>query len=455
MTTDSDFLRAFLESPEDDDLRLVFADWLDDHGDLRGELMRLQVLLGRRDGDENLRRQQEKRLRELLDHHAPVWVEPLRKRIEQCCFSRGMLHLWADATLLLKDLPHDRLTREACRWVEVLHLRGLGSQEVLAMAAFPHLTALDLSFATLNLPVGGDLLPSPLHGLSGLPSWQYLRSLNLERARVGEAGVRWLAHEADLPRLRSLNLRSNGIDAAGVAELAAMTGMPRLTSLNLANNSLDDAGLGHLISGSVFRGLEALNISYCGLSPAGISWAFGEHLTRVHPKSSLPLNVLNLAGNRLSPVGCSVLAHAPQLENLVALDLSDTHLQDDGLVALADAAHLPYLTSLQLNANGIGDAGLQVLARSPLLGRLTSLGLSRCPIHDAGVVALVESPLAVRLTRLELELCDLGNATANALARSPWMSNLTHLRIQRDRLSEEARSALRDRFGGTGILNFF
>src|SRR5262245_52794332 len=100
MTTDADFLRAFLESPDDDDLRLIFADWLDDHDDLRGELMRLQILVSRRDGDEKSIRNKEQRLRDLLRHQVPGWVAPLRGRVEHCLFSRGMLHLWADAPAL-------------------------------------------------------------------------------------------------------------------------------------------------------------------------------------------------------------------------------------------------------------------------------------------------------------------------------------------------------------------
>jgi uncharacterized protein (TIGR02996 family) len=37
------FLAAVHDTPEDDGPRLVFADWLDDHGDPRGEFLRLEV----------------------------------------------------------------------------------------------------------------------------------------------------------------------------------------------------------------------------------------------------------------------------------------------------------------------------------------------------------------------------------------------------------------------------
>jgi uncharacterized protein (TIGR02996 family) len=39
------FLRAVCEHPDDDRPRLIFADWLDEHGDPRGEFIRLQCAL--------------------------------------------------------------------------------------------------------------------------------------------------------------------------------------------------------------------------------------------------------------------------------------------------------------------------------------------------------------------------------------------------------------------------
>jgi uncharacterized protein (TIGR02996 family) len=41
MHDESAFLQAMQENPEDTALRLVFADWLEEHVDPRGELMRL------------------------------------------------------------------------------------------------------------------------------------------------------------------------------------------------------------------------------------------------------------------------------------------------------------------------------------------------------------------------------------------------------------------------------
>jgi uncharacterized protein (TIGR02996 family) len=39
------FLRAIAEEPDDDTCRLVFADWLEEHGDWRAEFFRLDCRL--------------------------------------------------------------------------------------------------------------------------------------------------------------------------------------------------------------------------------------------------------------------------------------------------------------------------------------------------------------------------------------------------------------------------
>jgi uncharacterized protein (TIGR02996 family) len=39
-------LQAILESPDDDDVRLIYADWLEDHGDdARAQFIRMQILV--------------------------------------------------------------------------------------------------------------------------------------------------------------------------------------------------------------------------------------------------------------------------------------------------------------------------------------------------------------------------------------------------------------------------
>jgi len=45
MTHDQAFLQAIIDVPDDDSLRLIYADWLEEQGDLRGKFLRIECRL--------------------------------------------------------------------------------------------------------------------------------------------------------------------------------------------------------------------------------------------------------------------------------------------------------------------------------------------------------------------------------------------------------------------------
>jgi uncharacterized protein (TIGR02996 family) len=84
--TDDDraFIRAILADPSDDAPRLVYADWLDERGDMRGRFLRLEVelagLLNPPAGAQAL-----VELRGLAGEIDPKWIALIdRPRIENC-----------------------------------------------------------------------------------------------------------------------------------------------------------------------------------------------------------------------------------------------------------------------------------------------------------------------------------------------------------------------------------
>ena len=82
-----DFLAAILEAPDDDAPRLVYADWLDEHGQPeRAEFIRVQCELARRD-DPALRRREA----ELLAAHHDAFAGPLLAPGFRFRFSRGFI----------------------------------------------------------------------------------------------------------------------------------------------------------------------------------------------------------------------------------------------------------------------------------------------------------------------------------------------------------------------------
>src|SRR5438876_11796716 len=89
--TDADaFLRLILAEPDADGPRLIFADWLDEHGDpARAEFVRVQCALAHLpDGDKRAPTLKE-RAKVLLEENLVPWGEPLRGLAAKWEFHRG------------------------------------------------------------------------------------------------------------------------------------------------------------------------------------------------------------------------------------------------------------------------------------------------------------------------------------------------------------------------------
>lgn len=105
--TEEDFLKEIWAAPLDDGPREVFADWLQQRGDPRGELIVLQLAIARgRPGDP----EQKKRLtrvRALLAEHGRKWMGPLEPVVmAEHVFVRGFLHAARVSWRKLAAAPH-------------------------------------------------------------------------------------------------------------------------------------------------------------------------------------------------------------------------------------------------------------------------------------------------------------------------------------------------------------
>ena len=72
------FLKAIRDNPDDDTAPLIYADYLEERGDPRGELIRVQIHLLRRDYNDPLRPVLARRELELLNTHGSRWTEALQ-----------------------------------------------------------------------------------------------------------------------------------------------------------------------------------------------------------------------------------------------------------------------------------------------------------------------------------------------------------------------------------------
>jgi len=337
------FLDAIRGRPDDDAPRLIFADWLDEQGDPRGEFIRVQCALARQPGFDQpgqpfgidlssllgipagllghadvFRRQAadavndprgqalEAQSHRLLEQHLDAWLWPWRMTQAGWSFHRGLLRITAEAEDFLRVAG---AAPEAVDWLDQLTLANVTRPAVQCLAGCPH-------------------LPRAVR-------------LEMQCRSVGPEGASLLAASPHMARLTRLYARRNQIGDAGAAALAASPGLPRIT------------------------------------------W-------------------LDLSCNEIGPAGAAALAELPHLPLLTSLILNDNELGAVGAAALAGSPLLARLAELGLSANDVGDAGAAALAASPFVAGLAQLGLGSNSISEAGAAALADSPRLAGLAHLNL-----------------------------------------------------
>src|SRR5881275_1349595 len=86
------FLRTILEDPDADGPRLVYADWLEEHGETaRAEFIRVQIELARLGPTDERRTPLQERESELLKRYARRWQRRVGTWVRDVQFRRGII----------------------------------------------------------------------------------------------------------------------------------------------------------------------------------------------------------------------------------------------------------------------------------------------------------------------------------------------------------------------------
>lgn len=91
MSHEKGFLQAIIENPDDDGLRLIYADWLEERGDPRGKFIRVQCQLAHLGSDAPYREELKKQETALLLEHEKTWSLNLPDEELGWIFSRGFI----------------------------------------------------------------------------------------------------------------------------------------------------------------------------------------------------------------------------------------------------------------------------------------------------------------------------------------------------------------------------
>jgi uncharacterized protein (TIGR02996 family) len=205
------FLQAIVAEPDDDVHRLVFADWLEEQGQIeRAEFIRTQVEFATLRDDSPRRRTLAFRARELLEQHDKEWLKPVGKWVHDWRFARGFVEM---AGVMACDVEEDARSLFAATPVRRLWVTEMGNY-VDALAAISRencLRALDLC--------GNALDAGALEKLTHLDSLAGLSELGLLFTELDDTAVKTLCESDFFRRLSLIRLGGNPFSDASRAVL--------------------------------------------------------------------------------------------------------------------------------------------------------------------------------------------------------------------------------------------
>jgi uncharacterized protein (TIGR02996 family) len=158
------------------------------------------------------------------------------------------------------------------------------------------------------------------------------------------------------------------------------------------------------------------------------------------------LTVLALGENKIGDNGIKAIARSPAAQTLQRLRLSNNNFGKSGLAALCKLGAFPRLTTLDLSSatkRKASAADVSLFLQTLTMPNLRHLNLQGWPIGDAGAEVLARNSSFASLTRLTLGRCGIGRSGLRALASSPYLRNLIYLNIS-DNPCEDQPQALLD-----------
>lgn len=459
------FLDNILANPDDDMPRLIFADWLEEQGNVaRAEFIRAQVERATLPAWDARAVRLRLRERELLAAHEPEWREelPRIKGILWGDFRRGFVAaaycssfaglrehpgaFWAAAPIETirtgwprRDEKVEKIAPSA-GLKELIVNQQLGDRrEVVRLADAPLLSTLrtlTVHHCSLGAEGFGNLLASPHLG--------NLRALRVPCNAIGNEGPDALFDAASVKSLEELDLSETGaydrygedpiLEASGLRALATWPGMSHLRSLTLSGNSVGDDGLRALLRSRRATGLKKLVLRANELDDRSMA-QFAD------AREGVQLDVLDLGENVIYDLGTEYLASAPCLRELKVLTLDQCEIPPSVARAFARAPFLASLRQLNLNSNNIGPMGLRAILDKGC-PELHTLNVANNDLDDEGVSDLAASPASDTLIDLNLAENDLGEDAAEAMAGSEHLQNLLVLSLDGNRIKKPALRAL-------------
>ncbi len=388
------FLNAIKENPDDDSLRLILADYLEERDDPRGTFLRCETEIASMDRFDDRIWDLKKHRDQLWTEHQNEWLGPLESKAiapsvgDERISCRGLLTLTMKRDELLRKSTRDLAETETWAWVEEVRT-GIGQKGVPKLSDSPLLSGVSSLLLTQS-----ELRRAGAIALGKASFVSNLRRLSLRGNRIKDAGMNALLQSGKLGQLTSLDLHDCQLRCPSI-ETMAQTDL-RLETLLLDNNYLAGTGADALIQAPWLETLHTLGLSCTSVGTRGIQ----------------------------------AIANCERLSNLKSLDLSYARVEEEGCRLLTQASFTPNLIELDVSVHWFGEEHIRALNEGEWPS-LSSLDLSHNPIEVNEIQALLECERLTRnldILKLDCEL--LPGEVTTTLAEHPFLSQLRSLTIR-------------------------
>ncbi len=359
-------LRAALEEAiasnfDDRAAHAAYADYLQEQGDPRGELIGVQLALE----DANLpapeRRRLQEREKELLAAHLPGWLGDVAPVLLSESYEENAFGLEYAGRAGTFRFDRGWLTSLEMDYCNTAFARGLGRCPTIRM-----LQRFGIEQAEYEEVEAGLLYPA----LAELQTLAGLRHFRLgptkDHCHISGAGVS--AAVARMPLLEELYFYAHNVDLAKVFALP----LPRLRVLHVYH--MEAYPLEVLADNPTLGSLDVLECYPHALLPE-------HHRAYIQPENFVPL------------------VQSPYLRGLTQLRVNQSEIGDVGVRALVDSGMLRRLRVLNLDNGCVTDAGARLLADCPDLGRLEHLSIRGNLLTEEGVRALQAAGVSLQAER--------------------------------------------------------
>ncbi len=403
---DASFLKAIRSSPGDDHLRLVYADWLDEHGQAdRAEFIRLQFRLEALTGGLGWLRDEAVCCQEATADGLRIPYEGDFAWLERLSFASGCAPSPEEEALRKRQA--DLLAANQQEWKHGLPLAGWFRRGFLDGVHGTPAQLLEHAVVLRDCPTLRCFCIDFYTEYTERDEFDYDEWV--QRARG--AGL--------FERCESLLVTCPAHDDRD--ELVAWSLFPRLRRLVIYG---DDNLIYRPPDPGTFQGnLRWYEVPMWRLgNNAEAGWP-DEYFER-HVLGSLEgagLEYLDFSWNDLTGDGVIALAGSEKSRDLRTLRLHGSWLGDNGRAAVEALSRSPHLTRLEhldLGSAFLDDEALTPLLDSPLLGQLRLLDISHNAVTAEGTQRLIMNPAAAGLRVLVLSSSLEDTSPANQASRA-------------------------------------